>query len=511
MKTLGLLLAIVFLGLVLRVYNLASIPPSLDWDEASLGWNAYSLLTTGTDEYGVAHPVSIRSFNDYKPPLYVYSLIPVQAVLGLTEFSTRLPSALAGTLTILVMFFLAKFLTNSKKVGLTTALLFAITPWTIQFSRGAFEANLALFWFSAGTLGLVYYLKHPKWLSLLLSLLAFSLSIYAYHSTRLVIPVFLLLVGLGNFKLFWSKKKTVLIVGVIFLLTLLPLLRNSLRVGGPQARFSAVSIFNKLPSPDTNTIIDRLNANPLVYYPQVIATNYLAHFNFNFLFLEADNNGRHHAPDSGLLLFVEGFGLLAAILLLVRKKPTWLWVVVSLAVASPAASAISEGAPHAIRSLTLVVPLVFLAGFGIAKAKFKFANVGWPLLTIISLFFFAHQYFIHFGTEYAKDWQYGYKQLVQKVLAVEKDYDHVSVTAAYDQPYIYFLYYGRISPVVKNDGFFYKTLDKYSFGDLGKDFCCKVLIASAPDEPVSGATLIDKLYFPDGTLAFNIWSKINHK
>ncbi|MDO8610433.1 MAG: hypothetical protein Q7R95_07830, partial [bacterium] len=68
-----LFVGIILLAGFLRLYKLGEVPGSLDWDEASIGWNAYSLLKTGTDEYGKAWPVSIRSFNDYKPPMYVYA------------------------------------------------------------------------------------------------------------------------------------------------------------------------------------------------------------------------------------------------------------------------------------------------------------------------------------------------------------------------------------------------------------------------------------------------------
>ena len=74
---------IVLLAIFLRFYQLGKNPPHLNWDEAALGYNAYSLLSTGRDEYGKSFPLSFRSFDDYKPPLYVYLTIPSVAVFGL--------------------------------------------------------------------------------------------------------------------------------------------------------------------------------------------------------------------------------------------------------------------------------------------------------------------------------------------------------------------------------------------------------------------------------------------
>src|SRR3989338_6749995 len=101
------------LAAFLRFYKLGQVPSSLDWDEVSLAYNAKSLLQTGKDEFGHSWPLSIQSFNDYKPPVYTYLLIPVLKVFGNTDFAVRFPSALAGTLTVLVTYFLVKELFNS--------------------------------------------------------------------------------------------------------------------------------------------------------------------------------------------------------------------------------------------------------------------------------------------------------------------------------------------------------------------------------------------------------------
>src|SRR3990167_4478936 len=106
-ELIGLILIVVVAGW-LRFCRLGSVPPSLDWDEVSQAYNAESLLQTGRDEFGHSWPLSIQSFNDYKPPVYTYLLIPVLKVFGKTEFAIRFPSALAGTLTVLVTYFLVQ-------------------------------------------------------------------------------------------------------------------------------------------------------------------------------------------------------------------------------------------------------------------------------------------------------------------------------------------------------------------------------------------------------------------
>lgn len=95
------LLVIIALAIVLRFWQLGQNPPSLDWDETAHGYNAYSILKTGRDEYGLKFPLYFRSFDDYKPPIYTYLVVPSVAVFGLNDFAVRFPSAFLGVLAVL--------------------------------------------------------------------------------------------------------------------------------------------------------------------------------------------------------------------------------------------------------------------------------------------------------------------------------------------------------------------------------------------------------------------------
>src|SRR3989344_5593497 len=103
------LILIVFLGFVLRFLGLGSNPPGLYWDEVSLGYNAYSILKTGSDEHNRFLPIdTFKAFGDCKPPGYIYATVPSIALFGLNNFAVRLPSALAGTILVLVTYLLVK-------------------------------------------------------------------------------------------------------------------------------------------------------------------------------------------------------------------------------------------------------------------------------------------------------------------------------------------------------------------------------------------------------------------
>ena len=54
-----------------------------------------------------------------------------------------------------------------------------------------------------------------------------------------------------------------------------------------------------------------------------------------------------------------------------------------------------------------------------------------------------HNYYIHYSAKWSDQWQYGYKEMVQFVLANEKKYDYIYVTHALGRPYIFFAFYGK--------------------------------------------------------------------
>src|SRR5438477_11064079 len=101
-------LFIIVLALVIRIIWIGQAPPTIYLDEASIGYDAYSLGLRGQDQYGVSFPIYFRSYANYQSPLYIYlSIIPVK-IFGLTPLGVRLVSILSGVMTVLLTFFLLK-------------------------------------------------------------------------------------------------------------------------------------------------------------------------------------------------------------------------------------------------------------------------------------------------------------------------------------------------------------------------------------------------------------------
>jgi len=142
-------IAIIILGFVLRFYRLGSLP-SLNADEAAIGYNVFSLIETGKDEHGNVWPLQFQSFNDYKPGGFFYVVLPFVKLFGLNVWAVRIPGALLGGLTVVVLYFFVKKVFLDQKLALIASFLLAISPWHIHFSRGAWEVNAASFMILVG-------------------------------------------------------------------------------------------------------------------------------------------------------------------------------------------------------------------------------------------------------------------------------------------------------------------------------------------------------------------------
>ena len=190
MKNNLIIFLIIILAFFLRIYKITSIPPSLNWDETSIGYNAYSVLKTGRDEWGQFMPVHFKSFGEYKLPAQIYASIPAIAIFGLNDFGVRITPVVYGTMTILLLYFLVFEIFKRKDISFLSSFLLAVSPWHIQLTRASFESSFSLFWFILGVWLLIKGLKNGKWL--VVSMIPFVISVYTYNTARVFTPLFYL-------------------------------------------------------------------------------------------------------------------------------------------------------------------------------------------------------------------------------------------------------------------------------------------------------------------------------
>jgi len=183
-KTKLVLISILALASILRIWGLDKVPPELFGDELDVGYHAYSLLHTGRDYYGQLLPTYIHSFSEWRAPLLMYVTVPFIAIFGLNEYGVRLPEAFLGILSVLLLYLLVDKTLKDKRVALFSALLLAISPWHLQYSRAAFEISLLLTLLLSGTLSFLNGLKNWKWL--IVSAVLFGLTFYTYSTANVL-------------------------------------------------------------------------------------------------------------------------------------------------------------------------------------------------------------------------------------------------------------------------------------------------------------------------------------
>ncbi|MDP2860140.1 MAG: glycosyltransferase family 39 protein, partial [bacterium] len=185
--------AIIVLAIFLRMWTLTENPPHLNWDEVSHGYNAYSILSTGKDEWGKSWPTIFRAYGDFKLPVYIYLTALSEKFFGLSEFAVRFPSAMAGVLTIIALYFFVVKLFD-KKTGLLAAFILTVSPWHILLSRPAIEGNLALCFIVFGAWAII--LSRNKPFFLVLAAAFFGLSLHTYNSARVFVPLLAVFLGI---------------------------------------------------------------------------------------------------------------------------------------------------------------------------------------------------------------------------------------------------------------------------------------------------------------------------
>ena len=459
-----ILLLILLLAGFLRLYKLDQNPPALYWDEVSLGYNAFAVMTTGHDEHGELFPLArFIAFGDYKPPGYIYSIIPGFLLLGVNDFTVRLPSALSGILMVFLTYLLVNQLTKRKLVALTAALVLAISPWSLQLSRAAFEAHLAALLNLAAILCFINIDKR-KWL-LLLSVVLFALSFYTFNANRILAPLFVILLSIIYWKQLWTMKRWVAASVIIGLAMLIPSI-TYLQSRESRLRFQEVSIFTSLDvikksneriERAGNTFWAKVIHNRRVYFAREFLIHYFDHFKGDYLFVSGDRNPRLSIQDVGELFIYEAPFLVFGLLYFLYRRDRVSVLLLGWLLLAPIPAATARETPHMLRTASMLpVPQILVAcGIGVfvdwvrrQQKKIKIAGLGLLMgAAIVSFVYYQHNYWVHYPSSYSGEWQYGYKQMVANVNKLENNFPTVWVTSSLGRPYIYFLWYNKVNPL----------------------------------------------------------------
>jgi 4-amino-4-deoxy-L-arabinose transferase-like glycosyltransferase len=514
------------------------VPPSLNWDEASLGYNAYSILKTGKDEWGRSFPLSFEAFGDYKLPGYIYIDVPFVAVLGLNEEGVRAPSQAAGVLTVLFIYLLVNELSKNKKLALLSSFLLAISPMAIFLSRVALEANLALCFFVVGVYFLIKGLNKQYWL--ILSSILLGLTLFTYNSARVFVPLFLIVTVF----IFWKQFKTLkfrlvpaflIFAGMFLLASYFAFFQDS------SARYYWVRIvdqgaINYLNESRANSplpqLLTKLVFNRYTYFVTNFIKNYLSHFSLEFLFLKGGTNYQFSIPNVGLMYLFELPFLIIGLYKSLKTKPLG-WLALAWFLLAPIPSALTREAPQVLRSIFILGGAQIIVGFGLVvfvdelTKRFKLIkpSLAYGLLAVIllaSLGAYLYQYFLVYPKNNSQSWQYGMKQAVDFIKnnpSYSNPQQTIYFSKAYGEPHIFYLFFDQYDPakyqyseslvrysqtnwrwVDRLDNIYF--LNDWEVQDKVKDK--KGLLITTPNNYPKGATVLESVYFLNGSKAFDI-------
>jgi 4-amino-4-deoxy-L-arabinose transferase-like glycosyltransferase len=344
-----LVLIVIIIGAsFLRLYKLTEVPPSISWDEAAVGYNAWTIGNYGKDEWGQSFPITFTSFKDDKHPVHVYITALFVKLLGPSDFSIRLPAAIFGILNVFLLFYLGNLLFKSKLLGLIAAFLLAVSPYAIQFSRFNHELSFTIFFFLLG-LCLFYKGLEKKNYLIVLSYLSFGIDLLAYQSAEIVVPPLIFMISLLYFKDLWKTKRYFIAGLAIFLFVVVLILTNLKLLGVARASQTA---FSK--EQVQKTYLYKQTKNDLLGRANIVVNQYKDHFSPKFLFISGGENPRFSTQTIGEFYKIEALFLIIGLLVLVFKRSKVTLIILAWALLAPLPSSLAQESPHASRAMFMI-------------------------------------------------------------------------------------------------------------------------------------------------------------
>lgn len=522
-----LLGAVFLIAFMLRFYKLGEVPHGFYQDESAIGYNAYSILKTGKDEYGKVFPVYFKSFGDYKLPLYVYATIPSISVFGMTEFAVRFPSAFFGFLTVVVFYFLVLRLFNNRNFALLSTFLLAINPWHIHYGRATFEVSICLFLFILGTLLIHEYFNKKRAGAFILGTLSFLLVMYGYNLTRILSPILYFIV------LFSFRKKNSKIGGEIWisavtsLIALTPFVVGLFSDGGASSAsgtlvFSSAAVqapllelrsyFVFLP----NIISSLLFGKPTLTVWQTIQ-NIASYFSVSFFFVSGSAHGNHGIGNVGQFYIFELPLIIMGVVMFFKdryRRLLFLWAAAVIIVAS-----LTRDIPHATRSYFLIFPMILFSAKGLLYSfnKVNLLKTNYRLILSVlilgiisySVIFYLFSYYFRFPIFYAKSWRSADKDVALFLEQNQQKYSHIIFDNNAGYIYTSLLFYNKYDPdnfintvtrsADDSEGFSHVlSFGKYEFKDVDwtKDYKSGTLIITTASQKPKEIPMLKTVYYP---------------
>lgn len=393
-----LFIALMAVGIAVRVACFGTVPGDINQDEAFAGYNAYSMLRYGIDSAGYRFPVYLFAWGSGMSALNTYLMMPFMALFGPQIWVIRMPQLIVAVLTLWVAYLLMRELFH-EKIALLALFLLAVCPWHVMMSRWGLDANLAPGFLIFGLYFYVRGLKCAKFL--MLSALMYGLSLYCYAPIWAVVPFLVLcefLYGLyvGKIRMDRWALFSVLILGAMALPLILFLLVNLEVIG--EVKLPFLSMPKLVGLRDGELTIPSLQ--DLAHRAKILWSLMKAQYDY----IPADATERYGIYYKGTLPF-----FLLGAYLGVRKCLKGLWkrehvpeCLLLFQVVGGIALGLLLVRNNIYRNNILFIPMVLIAALGI-YGLFEMVDIkeiALPILYYLVLFVgFTHYYFTEYSAE----------------------------------------------------------------------------------------------------------------
>ena len=392
------------------------------------GYEAYSILNYGIDRNGNFIPVFLVAWGSGQNVLLSYLIIPFIKIFGLNILSVRLPMAILGCISLIVMYLLLKKISN-KKIALMGLIFFAICPWHIMKSRWGLESNL----FPDIVLIFVYVLINgiddKNKILYYFSFVIAGITAYAYGTSYFFLPMFLIpLLSI------LVKKQKITIKQAIVSLMIVAI------VALPIILFVIINTFNLEQINLPFLTIPKLEVNRYKEITSIFSNNSIILSLSNFLesikilILQNDELGWNSIPQFGLIYIFSSIFAIIGIVFSFRKNEKVkveysyifnIWFIVSIILTFICV-------PNINRLNIIMIPIIYycIIGLYVVIDERKTLTVPLSSIYLISFILFINVYMNQNWDNYS-------------VFEAELQDPIVYITNSIKEPYIYVLYYAK--------------------------------------------------------------------
>lgn len=428
---------ILVLGFLVRLLSINIYPGGLNVDEASAGYDAYSILNYGIDRNGNFLPVFLVAWGSGQNALYTYISIPFIKIFGLNVFSIRLPMAIIGCISLIIMYKLLYKIWD-KKVALMGTAFLVICPWHIMKSRWGLESNIFPDIILLAVLVLICGIKNNKKGYMYLSFVIFGISAYAYGTSYFFLPIFLipLLIYLIK-KREINIKQAFISIGIVFIVSLPIIL---------------CVLINKFDLPQINLpfcTIPRLQENRFEQLSSIFSGNIIENSLKNFiqsvtmLVIQNDNLPWNAMKNYGIIYLFSTIFTIIGIIKSFRNKDVYNWTINIWFIASFLLLFVCE--PNINRCNIIILPIIYYTIIGIYEVikNVKYAGRFLSIIYVIEFILFINSYI---NTDYSK--YSTFQDNIQEVIeyAETLNVDNIYMKYSFKEPYIYILFYSKENP-----------------------------------------------------------------